>query len=172
MYKMKRNLKTQKWCILLLLGLSSAFLFYGCVPTPAPNKAPDFTLPDVEGNLFTLRAKEGQPLVLCFFTVQCPHCINEVPHLNAIYQEYKDSHGLLVVGVAAGEPQAEVENFIDTYSVEYPVLLDSQGKVANLYGVRYVPHLFFIDRRGYIEVNPGAGLINQSTLESYVQRII
>ncbi len=169
---MKRTLKTQKWFILLLLGLSSTFLFYGCVPTPAPHKAPDFTLPDMEGDLFTLREKEGQPLVLCFFTVQCPHCINEVPHLNDVYQEYKDSHGLLVVGVAAGEPQAEVENFIDTYSVEYPVLLDSQGKVANLYGVRYVPHLFFIDRRGYIEGDLPPQKINQSTLESYVQRII
>lgn len=169
---MKRSLKTQNWFILLLLGLSSAFLFYGCIPPPTPSKAPDFTLLDVEGNPFTLREKEGQPIVLCFFTVQCPHCINEVPHLNAIYQEYKDSHGLLVVGVAAGEPQAEVENFIDTYSVEYPVLLDSQGEVADLYGVRPVPHLFFIDREGYIEGDLTPQKINQSALENYVQRII
>ncbi len=68
MHKIKKSLKPQNWFILLILGLSSAFLLYGCVPTPTPpEKAPDFTLPDMEGNLFTLSEKEGQPVVLCFF---------------------------------------------------------------------------------------------------------
>ena len=175
MHKIKKSLKPQNWFILLTLGLSSAFLLYGCVPTPTPpEKAPDFTLPDMEGNLFTLSEKEGQPVVLCFFKTDCPACIREVPYLNAIYQEYKNTHGLLVVGIAIGEPQDEVQNYIDTYGVEYPVLLDSQEEAADSYGIRSVPHLFFIDREGYtlkIEDYTG-GLIDQNKLESYVQRII
>jgi len=97
----------------------------------------------------------------------------EVPYLNAIYQEYKNTHGLLVAGIAIGEPQDEVQNYIDTYGVEYPVLLDSQEEAADSYGVYPVPHLFFIDREGYIEVDHyTGGLIDQNKLESYVQRII
>lgn len=169
---MKKSLKLQNWFILLLLGLSSVLLLYGCVPTtPTLEKAPDFTLSDAEGNSFTLSEKEGQPVVLCFFTTGCHFCQMEVPYLNTIYQEYKDTHGLLVVGIAIGESQDEVQNFIDTYGVEYPVLLDSQEEVADIYGIFAVPHLFFINREGYIEEDH-RGLMEQSVLESYIQEII
>ena len=168
---MKKSLKPQNWFLLLFLGLSSILLLYGCVPTPTFEKAPDFTLLDTEGNSFTLSEKEGQPVVLCFFTTGCHYCQMEVPYLNSVYEEYKDTSELLVVGIAIGESQNEVQNFIDTYSVEYPVLLDSQGEVADLYGVRSVPHLFFIDREGYIEEDH-TELMDQSALENCVQEII
>jgi len=112
--------------------------------------------------------------VLCFFTTGCHYCQMEVPYLNSVYEEYKDTYGLLVVGIAIGESQDEVQDFIDTYGVEYPVLLDSQAEVADSYGVYCFPYLFFINREGYalkIEKYAG-GLINQNALESYVQEII
>ncbi len=168
---MKKSLKPQNWFLLLFLGLSSILLLYGCVPTPTFEKAPDFTLLDTEGNLFTLSEKEGQPVVLCFFTTGCPRCRMEVPYLNSVYEEYKDTYGLLVVGIAVGESQNEVQNFIDTYGVEYPVLLDSQEEVADMYGILNVPHLFFINREGYIEEDH-TELMDQSALENCVQEII
>ena len=169
---MKKNLKPQNWFLLLFLGLSSILLLYGCVPTPTPSdKAPDFTLPDTDGNSFTLSEKEGQPVVLCFFTTGCHYCQMEVPYLNSVYEEYKDTYGLLVVGIAIGESQDEVQDFIDTYGVEYPVLLDSQEETADMYGIFAVPHLFFINRERCIEEDH-TGLMDQNALESYVQEII
>ena len=59
-------------------------------------------------------------------------------------------HGLLVVGIAIGEPKMRC-NYIDTYGVEYPVLLDSQEEAVDIMGLP-VP-TFSLLTEGYIEVD-------------------
>ncbi len=49
---------------------------------------------------------------------------------------------------------AEQNNFwIKQYSLEYPILLDTDGKVGHLYDARRTPHMFVIDEKGILRYN-------------------
>ena len=151
--------------IIVTIGLS------GCLSQFFPPKTDkDFTLQDLNGNSFTLSNNLGKPILLCFFLSTCPHCANEVSHLNAVYNKYKDSNNLLVIGIGIGTFE-KINEFAQTNTIQYPVLVDQNQKVADLYNVSAVPHNVFIDRRGKI-VREKIGEMNQAELEQYLQEIL
>jgi peroxiredoxin len=157
--------------VVLILGVG------GCIqnPSPTPTSSPkpivekDFTLPDIQGNPFTLSDHLGEPILLCFFMADCPACQNEVPHLNAIQKKYQQSQQLLVIGIGI---RSGIPEFIQTYRVEYLVLRDDeQETVSDLYGVSSVPHNVFINRQGQI-VRQIAKSLTTTELENYVKEIL
>ena len=62
-------------------------------------KAPDFTLPTVTGEEFSLKSLQGHIVILDFWASWCAPCIAEMPTVKEIYAKYKDK-GLKVVGRA------------------------------------------------------------------------
>ena len=155
----------------ILLSILCILLFSisGCLSDLLPTK-PDknFTLQDLKGNTFTLSANVGKPIILCFFLATCPHCANEVPSLNAIFTKYKDTHNLLVVGIGVG---SGIPEFAQNQGVTYPVLLDLDQSVADLYNVRSVPHNVFINKNGKI-IREEIGELTEAELELFVQEIL
>ena len=62
---------------------------------------------------------------------------------------------MLAINVSEGAD--DVASFVQSNSLSFPVLLDSQGQVANRYLVTGIPITFFIDKQGLIqEVKVGA----------------
>ncbi len=154
--------------ILLMIVITSLSGCLNQIFPPITDK--DFTLSDLNGNSFTLSNNLGKPILLCFFLSTCPHCANEVPHLNAVYNKYKDSHNLLVIGIGVGS-SSNISEFAETHDIQYPVLVDQSQKVADLYNVRSVPHNVFINQRGKI-VREEIGELTEAELELYLQEIL
>lgn len=111
-------------------------------------KAPDFKLPDIEENEVTLSQFAGKVVVLNFWQTTCLPCIEEMPDLVAIYDEYQ-AKGLVVIGLAVKDNPAEVQNKAEVMRVRYPVLMDNMA-VRMLYGIESVPHTFVIDKKGIV----------------------
>lgn len=65
------------------------------------------------------------------------------------------------------EDGAAVQAFIKANGFSFPVLLDSQGKLMNLYGVRGLPTTFIIDRNGQVR-HIQTGTITEAELEAVV----
>ncbi|MCX6089275.1 MAG: TlpA disulfide reductase family protein [Candidatus Atribacteria bacterium] len=147
---------------LLILSIS------GCSVRPPASMEKDFTLNDLNGNSFTLSQHLGQPILLCFFLSGCHFCANEVPNLNAVYNKYKDSQGLLVLGIGVG---SGISEFVTSHGVIYPALIDQNQAVADLYNVGPVPHNVFINKKGSI-VRTEAHELTESELEQYLQEIL
>ena len=61
--------------------------------------APEFTLPDLEGNQIELSSMKGKVLILDFWATWCPPCKEEVPHLVSLQSKYRDQ-GLQIVGLS------------------------------------------------------------------------
>lgn len=144
----------------------------GCTPVSSLSdmEKKDFTLPLLGGGTMRLSSCLGKPVVLCFFTPQCGHCYNEAPRLEAAYQKYKD-RGLVVLGVGIGS-EAALRVFVEDTGVTYPVAIDKNNSVASpLYGVSWVPHNVFFDRRGKI-VQEKRGELSQEELETYIGEIL
>jgi peroxiredoxin len=112
-------------------------------------KAPDFTLKDLNGASFRLSASRSKPVLLIFGTTWCTYCRSEIPHFKNIHARY-GQRGLEVVNVDIQEPQDRVARFARRHDLPYRILLDTDGRVAELYSVVGVPMFVLVDGEGYI----------------------
>lgn len=123
--------------------------------------APDFTLTDQFGNTHTLSDYKGQVVFLNFWTTWCGPCQQEMPDIQAMYEEHGgNAEDLVVLGVAnpktsdnpmnADVSEEEVKRFLEENGYTYPVVMDVTGQVFYQYGVSAFPTTFMIDRDGNV----------------------
>ena len=113
------------------------------------DRAPDFTLKDLQGRNFKLSENRGKPVLLIFAATWCPYCVEEIPHLKDLYARYTPQ-GVAIINVDIQESKAKVARFADKYKLPYRVLLDETAAVAKNYGVQGVPNFTLVDKEGLI----------------------
>jgi thiol-disulfide isomerase/thioredoxin len=97
----------------------------------------------------------GEKVVLVeFWTYSCFNCQNAQPHINALYDKYRDD-GLLVVGVHSPEFgfEKDISNVREAaarQNIKYPVVLDNNYVIWNAYDQRFWPAWYLIDADGFI----------------------
>ena len=97
-------------------------------------KAPDFTLPDQNGEPVTLSALKGKPIVLFFYPrADTPGCTIEACEFRDSYGKLLGS-GLTILGISPDTSQAQ-KKFEQKFALPYPLLADADKEVAILYGV-------------------------------------
>ena len=97
-------------------------------------EAPDFTLPDQDGNPVTLSELRGQPIVLYFYPkADTPGCTTQACGIRDHRADY-DRTGARVIGVSPDTVAAQ-KKFAEKYDLEFTLLADEDHSVAELYGV-------------------------------------
>ena len=97
-------------------------------------EAPDFTLPDQDGNQVKLSELRGQPVVLYFFPkADTPGCTTQACGVRDHRSDYEGT-GARVVGVSPDTVTAQ-RKFADKYGLDFTLLADENHEVADLYGV-------------------------------------
>ncbi|MDY7041389.1 MAG: TlpA disulfide reductase family protein [Chloroflexota bacterium] len=145
-------------------------------PTPPPVApqegftAPDFSLPNLQGNVITLSEFRGQPVMVNFWTTWCPYCREEITALEETYYHYEDE-GLVVLALNVQEPAETVVPFISAQGLTLPVLLDSDASTAMAYLTHAIPTTFFIDQRGVISVIH-LGPLSEEAVETYLTDLL
>ena len=132
-------------------------------------KAADFKLKDLEGKELSLSDLKGKKVFLNFWATWCPPCRAEMPEIEKLYQETKDSN-LVIVAVEIGEPLDNVKSFIDSNKYSFKVLLDSDQSVASEYGITSIPTSFFIDVDGNI-ISKNVGAMNIDQMKAYIKAL-
>jgi len=144
--------------ITLVFMVTAVLLIVSCSsPTPQVGKqAPDFQLPNLEGPPVSLSDFRGKPILLNFWATWCGPCRQEMPLIQAIFEEQPDN-GLVILAIDIGENASAVNNFMQSNNFSFPVLLDTDQDVALEYNIRAIPTTFFIDKDGLIqEIKVGA----------------
>jgi peroxiredoxin len=115
--------------------------------------APEFALNDLQGKQVRLADYKGKIVVLNIFAHWCGPCRQEAPELEKdLWQAYK-ARDVVVLGVATwaqDNPAKRAEEFAREFKLTFPVLVDAENKVAEMYRVRGVPTTFIIDREGVV----------------------
>jgi peroxiredoxin Q/BCP len=95
--------------------------------------APDFTLPDQDGNGLTLSDLRGETVVLYFYPrADTPGCTTQACGIRDRSDEYATA-GVRVIGVSPDEPAA-LKKFAGKYDLGFTLLGDADHAVADAYG--------------------------------------
>lgn len=112
-------------------------------------KAPDFSLKDLEGRTVSLSSLKGKVVLLNFWATWCPSCVAEMPSLNKLYHSMK-SRGLEVIGVSTDGSPAEVREYVQKKGLAFRVVVDESRDVSRKYRVFSLPTTFLVDKKGDI----------------------
>ena len=122
--------------------------------------APDitFTTVDRDGNEWTEKAFAGQKLTMInFWEPWCHNCVEEMPDLNKLYEEYKDK-GFLILGVYGSDHSSidnEIADTIKNTGVTYPNL--RYCKEFSIWLEDLLPLTVFLDENGKVVGEPIIG---------------
>lgn len=114
--------------------------------------APDFTLPDTDGNLVSLSSFRGQYVLMDFWASWCPDCRRENPAVVALYQQYKEKN-FTVLGVSLDRSREPWLKAIEKDGLTWTHVSDVKGwqsEPAQLYAIRWIPTTYLLDTEGKI----------------------
>lgn len=142
-------------------------------PATVGSQRPEFSLPDQDGVTHKLSEWDGKVLVINFWATWCPPCRKETPAFVELQDKY-GAQGLQFIGVAIDEKE-NVENFADTYGVNYPMLLgDLEAiNISKAYGNRFgsLPYTVIVDRQGKINFIQRGELL-ETTAEEKIKALL
>lgn len=143
------------------------------------DRAPDFTVGDIQGTPFNMRSTiESKKGVLIFFwSIFCEPCKAELPAIRNLSKAYKDK-GIEFVGVSIdGSPMKDaISAYLTQEDFGFKALLDELNpdesfKVSDPYGVAGTPTLYIIDGNGII-VFAKVGRASEDELENIIKQVL
>jgi len=96
-----------------------------------------------------------------------------MPAIESVYRGYKDL-GLVVIGLnlTAQDSKPDVTAFVQEVGVTFPIALDINNAIGNLYRVTALPTSFFIDRKGVIHSIIVGGPMSEAVIQSKVEELL
>lgn len=114
--------------------------------------APNFQLTDLKGNTVSLSDYRGQKVMINFWTTWCGVCKTEMPHVEKLYEYYKDQKVVILsINVTSQDGTVQdVQHYVDHRKLSFPIVLDEAGTASERYRVKAYPTTFFVDTTGVI----------------------
>jgi peroxiredoxin len=127
-----------------------ALVLLSCNQDPGPQvgmAAPEFELPDLEGDRHRLADFRGKVVVLNFWATWCPPCIDEMPSLEKLHRALAE-RGVAVVAISVDERFSDVPAFVGKLGLTFAVLYDEGKRVSRKYRTFKYPETYILDREG------------------------
>lgn len=138
------------WLLFGKAATASEHLFQAMGMAKLPGKpAPDFTLPDLDGQQVSLHDYRGQVVFLNFWATWCIPCREEMPAMERLHQTFQ-SQGLAILAIDLKETPDKVKVFFEQYQLSFTALLDGNGAVFRDYQVIGLPTTYLISREGLL----------------------
>jgi len=134
-------------------------------PSPLLGKpAPAVKGISLSGTMVNLSSYRGHVVVLNFWASWCPPCKQEAPELSTFAWQQRIG-GARVLGVVFNDSVSSAKSFSTYYGSLYPsIAVDTNGSIANSYGVTSPPTTFIINRHGRVVAELlGATTVRQLT---------
>lgn len=109
--------------------------------------APDFALPDLDGNIVRFADFRGKVVLVNFWATWCPPCRDEIPSMERAWRRLKDE-GVALLAVHVGGDVEKVWAFANEFNVSFPVLVDKSSKVSREWQTVGLPTTFVVDPDG------------------------
>lgn len=111
---------------------------------------PDFQLTSIEGTPFDTVDLRGKVIVLNFFATWCGPCQMELPHLQAVWNEFRNDDDFRMLVVGREESEDSVKAFQQKHGFTFPLASDPDRSVYNKFASQSIPRTYLISRQGTI----------------------
>ncbi len=112
--------------------------------------APDFTLRDREGREWRLRDHRGKVLVINFWSITCPPCVEEMPTLETLAHIVEGWDGVEVVAISGDDDWEAAGTILPAQSRMTHLLDPGRRVITGRFGSQLFPETWIVDRRGVI----------------------
>lgn len=136
--------------ILLILALfvsipPIAFAKRAAVGRPLPA----FEARTLKGESLGIAQLKGRVVLIDIWATWCEPCREELPELNALYQELQ-ARGVEIIGISIDRERENVEEFIEKNPIHFPVIHDQNKEIADAFKPRAMPTAFILDQEGVV----------------------
>jgi len=165
-------MKRYKWHFILTLGLALVLIssVAACTKPKETPYAPNFTLQTISDETVSLSDFRGKPVMLTFWKINCSACQFQMPYTQAFYDE-QSGETIAVLTINVGDSASAAQDYVTSRRLTFPVLLDRQGKVAQMYGLPGVPVTFLIDSEDIVKAYKIGAFQSQEEMESAIKSV-
>jgi len=132
------------------------------------SKFPEYNFVDLEGKIYSSETTKGKILVLKCWYIGCTACVNEMPALNELVNQYKGRNDIVFVSLAFDAKDA-LTAFLKKRTFNYPVVPDQEDYIRDVLKIHMYPTHFIVNKQGLIVkvVNDDKALASALKMESY-----
>ena len=158
-----------KKLLILILCISLAVVLISC-SKPENNDPPVnvvFKTYDRKGNPYDQSIfAESKLTLINFWEPWCPPCVDEMPDLEKIYEQYKDK-GLNIIGVYSSfDMENDVDDVLEDAGTTYLILKYTEA--FDQFQTGYVPTTVFINKKGQVV---GEAIIGSMSYEEWANKV-
>lgn len=110
---------------------------------------PNFSLPDLNGNINQLNDFRGKIVIINFWSCECPHSERTDKSILSISVQWQEDVVLLTIASNRNENVEEIKDISAARRIPN-VWLDADCEIANLFEAVTNPHVFVIDKEGVL----------------------
>ncbi|QHJ70724.1 redoxin domain-containing protein [Planococcus halotolerans] len=132
--------------------------------------APDFELTTLAGESVRLSDYKGKKVILNFWATWCPPCRAEMPDMQKYYDEQADGENVEILAVnltTADKGMDKINAFVEEFSLTFPVPMDTEGEIGDLYQAASIPTSYMIDTEGRVQQKI-VGPMNEEMMEEFI----
>jgi peroxiredoxin len=165
-----------------LLGISVLFVItklgeqvpitdgFSTIPIEVNFPAPQISLSDLSSQNVSLSDYKNSIVLVNNWATWCPPCKAEMPTLQEYYLTHAQQ-GFIIIAIESGESIDEVTDFVQNYSLTFPVWIDTAGIALEAFNNWDLPSSYVIDRTGTVRLT-WTGQISMEMLNKYVSPLL
>ena len=116
----------------------------------ARSGAEEFVLQNLSGDEVALSDFRGRRVFLNFWTTWCPACNMLTPYINEIYE---GDYDIKIITINLREDVRTIQRYMERNNYDFPVLLDTDGRISRQYRANAIPFSVLLDEDGNVVRN-------------------
>jgi thiol-disulfide isomerase/thioredoxin len=159
---------SKKTWIIVAIVIIAVGVIVGITLSLNSSSPSDLTLPIITWNETTLSTLEGTPVVLNFWSISCPYCVQQLPYLEAVAQQNEGE--LKVIAINIRDSALRIQTFFGDYEPAMIIALDKNGEAFVDYCLAYnntrgfIPFTLFVDSEGIVQYVKIGAFANETEL--------
>ncbi len=116
------------------------------------DRVPEYSAPDLAGTDVSFEDYLGEVVLVNVWATWCGPCRVEMPSIQAVHERYRErGFTVLAISIDVGSGHRDkVMEFAEEYELDFPILLDPEGRIGGIFQTVGVPETFVLDREGRI----------------------